>query len=286
MTQEGIHSISAESYRLDPCEEPSLSASIAVILDSKSPRHAWLEHPRLNPNYTEDEETRFDIGSAAHALLLEGENRIRVLDFSDYKTNASKIERAAARLSGKIPLLEKHADAVHAMRDAAIRAIDEEGSEVCGILDHGKAEQTIVWRDAEEVLCRSRLDWLTDANAIVLDLKTTTNANIEACIRQVFRMGYDIKADFYLRGVAAETRELAKFVWMFQEIDAPYECCFIGAGPQMLALAAQKVDRAMGIWQRCLEANHWPGYSRRIAWAEPPPWEEMRWHEQRAMEAV
>src|SRR4051812_43711235 len=76
--------IAAEDYHRDICPEPSLSNSLAGILLSRSPKHAWLAHPRLNPNYKPEESKVFDKGSAAHALLLEGIDLMEVIDPADY----------------------------------------------------------------------------------------------------------------------------------------------------------------------------------------------------------
>lgn len=70
MTAE-LQTMSAEAYHQDPAPQPSLSSSIAKILLDQSPRHAWLAHPKLNPNYVAEEDSRFDIGTAAHVMMLE-----------------------------------------------------------------------------------------------------------------------------------------------------------------------------------------------------------------------
>jgi len=61
------------NYHLDKSNNPpSLSRSVAHILLTQTPYHAWLAHPRLNPDYMPDEDSKFDIGTATHAMLLEG----------------------------------------------------------------------------------------------------------------------------------------------------------------------------------------------------------------------
>lgn len=176
----GIHTLSAADYHRDLIDDkrPSLSASIAHILTTSSPKHAWTAHPKLNPDWQPREEEKFDIGKAAHALLLEGEAAVRVIPFDDWRTNAAKDEREAARAEGRIPLLAKHWEGVEAMRAAAYGQL--EGLDVQPTLfTDGKPEQTLVWED-NGVLCRARLDWLrTDLTAID-DLKTTSaSANPE-----------------------------------------------------------------------------------------------------------
>ena len=60
---------------------PSLSSSIANVLISRSPLHAWMAHPRLNPDWRpEPWNKRLDFGTFAHKLLLEGnEDAIAVI---------------------------------------------------------------------------------------------------------------------------------------------------------------------------------------------------------------
>src|SRR6266571_488600 len=68
----GIYTLTAEQYHADPAPTASLSSSVASILLDQSPLHAWLAHPRLNHSYVrEDANSRFDLGSAAHMMLLE-----------------------------------------------------------------------------------------------------------------------------------------------------------------------------------------------------------------------
>src|SRR5215472_13975214 len=62
--------INAETYFSDPIIRPSLTQSLCKILLERSPLHAWYAHPRLNPDYAPDDDTKFDIGNLAHTLLL------------------------------------------------------------------------------------------------------------------------------------------------------------------------------------------------------------------------
>ena len=39
--------VTAKDYHADCCESVSLNSTIAKILVSQSPKHAWLKHPRL-----------------------------------------------------------------------------------------------------------------------------------------------------------------------------------------------------------------------------------------------
>lgn len=66
----GVHRIEAEAYHADPAPLPSLSATLAKVITSKSPLHAWHACRRLNPDFRPVERKTFDIGTAAHRAVL------------------------------------------------------------------------------------------------------------------------------------------------------------------------------------------------------------------------
>ena len=104
MTEPGVYAIAAEEYHQDPCPAPSLSASIANILLTQSPQHAWCAHPKLNPHYQREERETLDLGTAAHAYLLQGSTDFEVIAAPDWRTTAAKKAREAARATGKVPI--------------------------------------------------------------------------------------------------------------------------------------------------------------------------------------
>ena len=265
-----IVQMSAEAYHADPAPVPSLSNSVANVLLNRSPYHAWLAHPKLNPNYKSDESSRFDLGSAAHAVLLEGDStKICVVDAADWRTKAAKEQRDQARQNGLLPILAKHDFAVKAMAKAAKLFVSQ--SELAGVFDQGRPEQTIMWQEGN-THCRSRLDWLADSHKIILDYKTTDSAEPEAFIRQIGRMGYDLQAAFYTAGVEAATGDRPLFVFLVQEIEEPYACSLVSLSNTYMELACEKYVRAVKMWDECLSANRWPAYPSRVCYAEPPAW--------------
>ena len=270
MSGDVVVQMSADAYHADPAPVPSLSNSVANVLLSRSPYHAWLAHPKLNPNYKSDESSRFDLGSAAHAVLLEGDStKICVVDAADWRTKAAKEQRDQARENGLLPILAKHDFAVKEMVKAAKAFIAQ--SELSGIFDQGKPEQTLMWKEGT-THCRSRLDWLTDDHKIILDYKTTDSAAPEAFIRQIGRMGYDLQSAFYTCGVTAATGTIPKFVFLVQEIEAPYACSLVSLSNAYFELALEKYKAAARLWRECLDSGKWPAYPTRICYAEPPAW--------------
>lgn len=275
-----VHTMTAEEYHADPTPAPSLSASIAVELLHRSPRHAWFAHPKLNPDFVREESETFDLGTAAHAYLLEGgKSRFAIIDAPDWRTKAAKEARDAARSAGQVPLLAKHWADVQAMTDAAKRQLVTHAARPRPFTA-GLPEQTLVWQEGP-VWCRARLDWLHDDRRAIDDLKTTAaSANPEAWSRSLFGAGYDIQAAFYLRGLRAVCPG-AEPVFRFVVVEnfAPFALSVIGLTPEALTIGEKKVLYALETWQACLESGQWPGYPTRVCYAQLPPWEEARWLE-------
>lgn len=269
----GIYDIPAAEYHADPCDDPSLTQSIAGIIWHRTPLHGWMAHPRLNPNCRKFESDSFDLGSAAHAMLLEGDDgKLACIDADDWRTKAAKEARDSARDSGMVPLLNKDYDKVLRMRDAAFDYL--EASEIRGIFADGRPEQTVIAHDG--IWLRGRFDWLTADRKIIMDYKTVgRSANPESFLRSsVFQYGYDIQAAMYLHlNKLTGGPEDAKFVWLVQETEAPYACCLMGASPSMIETGMRKLTSVINQWTECLLTGEWPGYGNRIAWLEAPAWE-------------
>lgn len=265
-----IVNIQADVYHADPAAQPSLSSSIAQILLTQSPRHAWLAHPKLNPNYVAEEDSRFDLGTAAHAMLLEGDDSgIVWVDADDWRTKAAKEHRDAARAAGRLPLLIKYQPILQAMVREAQAYVAS--SELGNILTTGAAEQTVLWEE-NGTHCRARLDLLAADRRVIIDYKSTADASPTAFIRQIARMGYDVQASFYVRGIERETGTRARFVFLAQEITPPYACSLVGLSGTYLEIGSSKVERAIRLWAHCLSTNNWPAYTNQICEAEPPAW--------------
>lgn len=283
ITEPGAYpSLSAEDYHDDPCPAPSLSSSVAKILLSKSPRHAWAAHPRLNPGFEFETRPEFDIGTAFHELILGGDEcweRFVVIEARDFRTKAAKEVRDAAYLAGKTPLLERHAEAVRDMASAFNDQIRGHLEETAFWL-HGVNEQTVVWREGD-IWCRCRPDNTPPSGPFFRDIKTTGgSAEPDAWARQAFMLGYDVQDAFYRRGIRAVlgiANPVIRFVVV--EKDPPHALSVVQFDPGAMAIADRKVEAAINLWRTCLERDEWPGYPARIAHVEAPAYHERSWLE-------
>ena len=279
----GFHDdISADTYHADPCPAPSLSASLAHILLSQSPRHAWTAHPRLNPAFERETDTRFDLGTAVHALLLEGEHVFEMVNADDWRTKAAQEARDRIRAAGKIPLLVEQAEAVGQMAKAARMQLAAFDPPVP--FTEGRPEETLIWQEDNGIWCRARLDWIARDESRIEDYKTTSgSAQPDAWTRgPLFANGYAIQAAFYARGVtrlAGRRAPEPDFRFVVQETFPPYALSVIGLGPDVWHFATKQVQWAIKLWGECLETNVWPAYPVAVCSAQLPPWIEAAWVE-------
>lgn len=279
---QGIYAdVEAKHYHLDPCERPSLSASIAHTLVTRSPKHAWTDHPRLNSDFVRHDETKFDIGTAAHALLLEGRSKIEVVAADAWRSDAAKEQREIARADGKIPLLAAQASDVFEMVKAAKYQLAAFAVDPAVFAD-GQPEHTLVW-DEDGVTCRCRIDWLHDDHAAIDDYKTTSaSADPARWVKTMYGIGGDVQAAFYLRGCERVLGVRPEWRYVVQEVYPPYALSVVIPAASVLEIGGDKVEKALSIWRRCLELDEWPAYPAVAERVEIPSYEEARWLERDA----
>jgi hypothetical protein len=283
VTGPGIYDMPASWYHSDCCPEPSLSSSIAKKLCLESAAHAQHAHVRLNPAAVEEEAEHFDIGTAAHALLLEGTQNIAVIDAKDWRTKAAKEARDLARGAGQTPLLAARWADVQAMVAAARAQLDRHKDGGAAMFTNGKPEQTLVWIEHDDddptadVWCRARLDWLRPG--AIDDYKTAgATANPETWTRSMFSFGFDLQAAWYLRGLRHLTGlDDALFRFAVQETYPPYALSVVALGPDALMLAEKKCLYALEVWRASRKSRDWVGYPRRTCFAALPLAHEAWW---------
>jgi hypothetical protein len=278
----GIYDISFDEYLADPCVEPSLSSGIAHRLCTSTPAHARQAHPRLSDRVEDDgDEEKFDIGTLAHAIVLQGVNNVEILQWDNFRTKAAREERDVCRANGRIPLLAKVWADVEAMVNAFRDQLDAKRDGRAMFRD-GKPEQTLIWQEGG-IWCRARADWLRPG--AIDDYKTSRRtANPESLSRSLFGAGWDIQSAFYRRGLQILTGERAEFRFAVQECYRPYATSVIALGPQADVLAEKKVIHAIETWATCLKTDRWPSYPDRTAYVSLPPWVEAEWVEKEERE--
>jgi hypothetical protein len=286
MLTEGCHKLTAADYHAGKdMPAPMLSASIIKILLDQSPAHARLAHAQLNPDLAEENEQKFDIGTAVHDLFLEGVDQMEVIEAENWRTKAAREARDTAYAAGKIPLLKHQVGAIAEIALAIENQLADHG-DARDAFSNGEPQQTLVWQE-NGVWCKAMLDWLPRGSSVFTDLKTTSvSANPEAWVRgPFFSTGCDIQAAFYLRGIR-KVLQVRNPVFQFCVVETtpPNALSIVAAGEAVLTLADKKIDHALAVWKRCLETDQWPAYPSRTAWAELPSHLLSRWEEREERE--
>ena len=261
----GIHTITAEEYHADPCETPSLSSGIAKILLDRPPYWAWAAHPKLNPDHKPSPpKSAFDIGSAAHAMLLENGAGIKVCEFDNWLTKDAKAQRDMAREEGLTPILASDYERTQEMARVASEILLAYGLDV-----KQTANEVTMIAEVDSVLCRIRAD--IHIHRKIIDYKTT-GVSLDNFARQAAKFGYDLQAAMYMR-VAEELGEKCEWLFLVQETVAPYPVQIFRPTMEFLEVGKRKFAEALNIWHECMLRDEWPGYPTDIQMLDAMPWD-------------
>lgn len=281
MLKPGIHlNIAAAEYFSDPAPAPSLTQSIAGVLLNRSPRHAALAHPRLNPAYEPYEDTKFNIGNAAHKLLIGRGKELCIVEADDWRTKAAKEERDIAHAKGQVALLAHQHRTAQAMADAfreQIHAIPD----CSGAFDPaaGGSGEVVAIAEYNGIYLRTMIDWMRDTTHLD-DLKTTGMSASPDRLPYAMADGeWDLQAamqERILDVLDPENRGRRHHYFYLQENDDPYEVTVCELPESVMTIGRAKLDRAIAIWSDCTQQNRWPGYARIVHAPAYPPYLEAR----------
>ncbi len=273
ITEPGVYQLDEASYHADPVVGGSLSSSGARrLLPPSCPAKFRYEqdhrHEAAPINRT------FNLGNAAHKLVLGAGPELVQIDAAGYQTKAAREARDAALADGQVPLLPAEWLQVHAMAEV-LRT-----HPVSALIDPatGAAEQTLVWRDElTGIMCRARVDWL-QPNAVV-DYKSAHSGDTEQLGRASDQFGYAQQADWYLDGIRALGLgdHTTPFVFIAQEKEPPYLITPFQLDPTALSIGRRRNVSARQVYRYCVETDYWPGHVHdpdEIVWVSLPPWVE------------
>ena len=247
---------------------PALSSSGArKLLPPSCP--AVFDYERRNPP---PGKSVFDVGSAAHKLVLGAGMAIRVVDAKDWRTKAAQEQRDAAREAGEIPVLTHEYELVRGMADA-IGLHPVAGQ----LFTEGTPELSIFWRDGRSgVDCRARIDWLTTNvldEPVVVDYKTCASADPRAIARSVASYGYHQQHAWYVDGAkAVGLADDPGFLFVCQEKTPPYPVTVVALDAEAVRAGEARNRRARSIYARCLQTDEWPGHTDQVVRLSMPAW--------------
>jgi len=273
----GIYTDTAtrKEYHLDPCPEPSLSRSVAKTIATRTPRHAWFQHPKLNPDYEELPNETFDLGTAAHTLLLTHGSEVVVLDYDDWRKKEAKFERDTLRDQGKTVLLRDQFDRAEGMANAVRAQLRQFGLQDILNEELGQTEVVAACKDQTAGWMRCMFDILMkDLRAF--DLKTTAvELNAETVARHCAQMGYEFQFAFYERVLLTLFPELEgrfDFTFIFVENKEPHAVLPVRFPNDAIAKGRAMVNEACLRWAAAKRDRDWPYFTGGIQTMEYPAW--------------
>jgi hypothetical protein len=239
---------------------------------TRSARHCYWGHPRLNPYHeTSDPTPAQEEGTALHALLFEKQDRVETVDAADWRTKAAQEARKAARAAGRVALLTDRWDELRDTAEAMRRAL--EAHELGNFLARpGEPEVTGLWQEdtpAGPIWCRKRVDWLCHDLPVLIDLKTTEgSADPDAWSRGAIREGLPLRVTHYLRGARALGIARPRYIIVVLERDPPFGVSVLELSASLLAMGEEQHEYARNMFAACLRDGEWPCYPPFVATIE------------------
>lgn len=238
---------------------PLLSPSMAHLLISRSPLHAWQKHYLLGGEGVVDESTDAqERGKLLDRLIFGVGPDIAVVDADSWRTNAAKEAREIARAAGKLPVLEpKYTPLIN------LAAKLKGKMEAKGVILDGDSQARLLW-ESDGVKCKGKLDHLRLHAGVIYDLKTCENAAPSGLDRSMVNYGSDIQHAAYVEAVETLHPGLAgrvKMRFVYCEIEPPYEVVVAKLAGTMRQRGEALWSRAKATWKECLASGRWPGYS-------------------------
>jgi hypothetical protein len=258
------HDISFDDYRAID----AVNCSFLKTVLNRSPLHAQQE--KDNPK---EPTAALRQGSILHGFTFERgefENVYAIAPEVNKRTNAGKEELAkfAEDNLGKQIISQAEFDMAKIQYD---NLLNHEGAKV--YLQEGKPEVTIIWLDKlSGLLCKARIDYLHEWQAVIADLKTTQDASIMGFSKSILNFGYEIQAAFYVDGYTALTGDEPSFVLIPIEKQPPYAAACYEVGHRSITKGRSMYQEAMAIVKRCKESGIWESYSQKVEHIEIPSW--------------
>ena len=251
--KDGVYDISNDQYH----GSEGISRSRLMLMD-KSPYHFWYEV--LSGQHQPKESTpAMIVGSLFHTLLLEPDK------FSEEYIVAPRIDRRTARGKEEWENFQSEASSKiivtsEQFEKASTMAYQISQHEIVQtLLDEAVFEQSVYWTDEETGLqFKTRPDiW---SSKMVVDLKTTADANPFSFTRSALNYGYFIQAGMAYEGCKALGKPFEMFVILACEKEVPHVPAVFMMDDEALQFGIDQFSSYKKKLKACFDSNIWPGY--------------------------
>jgi hypothetical protein len=248
MTPHIQHPITRAEYNAHPGINHSLLKHLA-----QSPAH--LRHAQTTPFVP----TRaMQLGTVADNRLFGTECEWKVSPYKDYKTHEAQEWRDDHQARGVVIVTRAESEKTERMLSAIRNHKDaakylSKGMAQVGVFDERETP-------SGPVQTKALPDWLCNDYAMILDLKTTTDASQAVWENHVVRMGYDVQAGHYIRSAEAACSDAFRFGWIVAETEEPHGVAVYIASHELIKRGMRILDERLAVYARCLRDNDWPAY--------------------------
>lgn len=292
-------SITCEQYFLEPCPTPAFTNSGAKILLSQTPADFADNHPAIGEPAEEIDNTIAKRrGDLTHQLALGKGRGIQVCEFDSWRTNDAKAAKAAAITSGLTPCLPHEygeALAMAILLQSRIRATLTHIGDERGLTEpkdgwQYETELVLAWTeiiDGQTIWCRGMLDVWCEQLGVILDPKITDRIYDGQIDAHRANMGWDMQEAFYKRGIETILPELAgrvRFGNLLMRPKAPHRARTVDSDEATRYSCQTEIERAMGIFAKCMKDNEWPDFGLGFHTRSAPSWKLRERMEREMME--
>ena len=223
---------------------------------SRSPAH--FKYAMENK---EQETDALRFGTMFHTFVLEPELFEKNYVFVDKigrRTKEGKALFEEIAESGKQIVTAEEFETISAMRDSI------DNNKYAMALLKGKKEISYYWQDEMTgIECKCRPDCITpigDLN-IIVDLKSCTNAETTAFMKDALKFGYDLQSAQYKTGVELIEGKPHKFVFIAVEKTAPYGLNILEADEIFIRKGYDDFRTYLGMLKHCRDTDNWYSYT-------------------------
>lgn len=224
---------------------------------AKSPMH--FKYAMDNP----DEDTpALLFGRALHKYILENADfykEFAVCPICDRRTAEGKAiyKEFEETAKDKDVITQEAFEQIKGMYEVAMA-----NPYVVKLLD-GVHEMSYFWTDettGEKCKCRPDAENEIGGQHILIDYKTTEDAETEAFRKSAIKYMYDLQAGMYTEGYEKATGKQTIFVFIAQEKKPPYALNILQADEFMIKEGNILFHDLLEIYHECKQKNEWPGY--------------------------
>lgn len=225
---------------------------------TKSPYHFkyWMDHKD-----EQEDTTALRFGRAVHKYILETDdffNEFAIMPVFDRRTKDGKAQYEAwmNENASKDYVTEEEFETLKAMAEVV------KNNKYASRLLKGEHEKSFFWVDEETgEACKCRPDCLTEVGEqhIIVDYKTTEDAELSAFMKSAIKYGYDLQAGMYCEGMKKNTGHDYIFVFVAQEKKPPFDINVLQVDEFFMKEGTELFHNLMNIYHECKTTGNWWG---------------------------